>query len=190
MVGIHKLVAVRRRILHGAAPGCALLALWLVSIGTMAGQQHPPGTVRPPVYHYTGLAVIDTQIATVVGENGVIARTTDGGATWTRQASGPAAILADVAFTTSDTGVVVGERGTILRTTDGGGTWTAVPSPTGETLNAVCLSGGGKALAVGDQGVVLRSTDLGATWSLDSAPRSVALRDVACRPSRCVTEAR
>jgi photosystem II stability/assembly factor-like uncharacterized protein len=51
---------------------------------------------------------------------GTILRTTDGGATWTSQASGTNNPLFGVAFTDANTGTAVGDGGTILRTTDGG----------------------------------------------------------------------
>ena len=57
-------------------------------------------------------------------ERGAILRTTDGGVTWTRQASGTTDFLNSVSFTDANTGTAVGRSGVILRTTDGGVTWT------------------------------------------------------------------
>jgi hypothetical protein len=65
-------------------------------------------------------ALIDANIATVVGSSGTILRTTDGGFTWTQQPSGTQAYLNAVSFTDASNGTAVGNNGTILRTTDGG----------------------------------------------------------------------
>jgi photosystem II stability/assembly factor-like uncharacterized protein len=55
-----------------------------------------------------------------VGVGGTIVRTTDGGATWTPQASGTTNILHGVSFVDANTGTAVGDSGTILRTDTGG----------------------------------------------------------------------
>src|SRR5215472_14149316 len=73
----------------------------------------------------------DTMVA--VGDLGTIVRTTDGGATWKRIASGTTAGLLAVSFPDIDTGFAVGSQGTILRTLDGGATWTLLASPTTAT---------------------------------------------------------
>ena len=58
---------------------------------------------------------------TVVGTEGTIFRTTDGGTTWVTQTSGTTNDLHGVSFTDGNNGTVVGDDGTILRTTNGGG---------------------------------------------------------------------
>jgi photosystem II stability/assembly factor-like uncharacterized protein len=61
-----------------------------------------------------------------VGENGSILHTSDGGGTWSLQASGTKNVLLGVAFTSALTGWAVGFGGTILHTTDGGASWVPV----------------------------------------------------------------
>jgi len=51
---------------------------------------------------------------------GIILRTTDGGASWTRQFGGAFWPLTAAAFLDAQTGTVVGLWGTILHTTTGG----------------------------------------------------------------------
>ena len=53
---------------------------------------------------------------------GLIVRTTDAAATWTRKVIGTT--IYGVSFTDPNTGTAVGSHGTILRTFDGGVTWT------------------------------------------------------------------
>lgn len=64
-------------------------------------------------------------------QRAVIAKTIDGGATWTRQfdsVAGRRYGLSDIAFMDADSGLAVGGVGTVLRTTDGGGHWAEEPT--------------------------------------------------------------
>src|SRR5262245_11276856 len=74
--------------------------------------------------------------ARVVGEDGTILATDDGGATWTLRETGTTARLRAVSFAGS-TGWAVGDSGTILKTEDGGTTWTAQESGVSVTLRGV-----------------------------------------------------
>ena len=56
----------------------------------------------------------DTNIGTAVGYGGIIIHTTDGGSTWTQQASGTTEILTDVSFTDINTWTIVGYYGTLF----------------------------------------------------------------------------
>ena len=67
-----------------------------------------------------GASFVDANTGTVVGEYGTIVRTTDGGNSWTIQASGTTQTLWAVSFTDANNGTAVGEDGTIVGTTDGG----------------------------------------------------------------------
>ena len=64
---------------------------------------------------------------------GTMLMTSDGGATWTRQGVGAAALqgikLVDVKAVDSRNVWAVGTEGRIVRTTDGGVTWNAVTTP-------------------------------------------------------------
>jgi hypothetical protein len=113
------------------------------------------------------ISFTDVNIGTVVGHNGTILRTTDGGAIWTAQPSGTLAALRGAFFSQAGTGVVVGDSGTILRTTDGGLTWIHQLSGTAEDLNGVCFAHADCGTAVGKGGAILRTTTGGVTWIRD-----------------------
>src|SRR5262249_38284658 len=122
--------------------------------------------------------------ATVVGSQGIILRSTDGGETWTPQSSGTQVGLGDVSFVDANTGTAVGGQ-TILRTTDGGETWKrhsipAIPPPMGcsglgpPALTGVSFANADLGLAVGicpagpypyTNHLVFRTTDGGDTWT-------------------------
>src|SRR4030095_16128196 len=65
-----------------------------------------------------GASFVDANTGTVVGENGTIVRTTDGGNSWTVQASGTTQTLWAVSFADINNGTAVGEGGVIVGTTD------------------------------------------------------------------------
>lgn len=106
------------------------------------------------------VAFSDPQSGWVVGHEGTILRTTDGGATWQTQElldwkghdkprlSGVAAIDATHA-------VVVGEFGVVAATADGGATWPIVSSNELPTLTAVAMHGD-TGFAVGLNGALIR----------------------------------
>src|SRR5438270_11745259 len=116
-----------------------------------------------------GASFVDANTGTVVGENGTIVRTTDGGNTWTIQASGTTQTLWAVSFTDANHGTAVGEAGTIVGTTDGGDHWVTQPSGTTFQLRGVSYSDTNNGAAVGDSGTILRTTDGGNTWDPQSS---------------------
>ena len=81
---------------------------------------------------------IDTQTGFLVGGDGNIIKTTDGGNTWTNIYSGVVENLRDIVFVNATTGFVVGDFGRILKTDDHGETWRKTNSGTQE--NIYCIS--------------------------------------------------
>ena len=111
----------------------------------------------------TAVAISNESVATVVG-NGIIARTTDGGFTWSKQVSN-AFGMRSVAFWGSDLGVAVGDGGALMRTTNGGATWTQQVSSTTSSLKGVWTPNGTTFFAVGVGGAVVTSNNGGSTWT-------------------------
>ena len=87
--------------------------------------------------------------------DGFVARTGDGGRTWTRLDADTGKFLYDVAFSDALNGWAVGSYGQTMRSADGGATWTIHPAPTEFTLRAVAHSASGAAWAVGEGGTIL-----------------------------------
>ncbi|MBI4548082.1 MAG: putative Ig domain-containing protein [Ignavibacteriae bacterium] len=112
-----------------------------------------------------GVSFTDPNVGTVVGHQGTILRTTNGGVVWTSQTSGTTEHLEGVSFVSSLTGTAVGEQGTILRTTNGGGTWVSQSSGTTKKLEAVVFLDANIGTTVGDGGTILRTTNGGLTWT-------------------------
>jgi photosystem II stability/assembly factor-like uncharacterized protein len=78
-----------------------------------------------------GVAAIDANTAYAVGSGGFIAKTVDGGTTWTQQTSGTSLRLSDIeCASTSVCYVSIRESADGgLKTTDGGSTWTSLGVP-------------------------------------------------------------
>ncbi len=92
----------------------------------------------------------------VVGNNGTILKTINGGEAWAAQPSGTTANLRDVHFVNASRGWAVGNGGVILTTTDGGATWVAEPSGVTANLRSVFFVNETTGFAVGDNGTILK----------------------------------
>jgi subtilisin family serine protease len=103
----------------------------------------------------------------VVGRDGVILATTDGGATWNAQSSGTTERLRGVAFSDAAHGWAAGYGGVILVTSNGGATWSAQSSGTPVDLEAVAFSDATRGWVVGG-GTILSTTNGGGAWSAQS----------------------
>jgi len=134
--------------------------------------QQPQGDTLNSVYFF------DATIGIVVGNNGTILRTLNGGAYWTAQPSGTMSDLNDVTFADRNNGTVVGSDGTILHTTDAGVNWSPQSSGTNLKLNAVSFWDRDNGVAVGDFGMILCTTDGGTNWHTRPSTTKEYLRDV------------
>jgi photosystem II stability/assembly factor-like uncharacterized protein len=108
---------------------------------------------------------IDAREGWVVGQFGSIYHTTDGGRSWTAQATPTTQHLYGVAFADAKNGWAVGRGGEIVHTGDGGAHWTEQQSNTKKHLFKVCFLDPQEGWAVGDWGVALHTSDGGATWT-------------------------
>ena len=111
--------------------------------------------------------------ATLVGQDGMILRTEDGGMNWTALTSGITNMLNSNDFVNyvNDNGevinmhIAVGENGVILKSLDNGTTWQQMPSGTFNHLNDVTIYTPNNILVCGDSATLLRSSDFGETWT-------------------------
>ncbi len=128
---------------------------------------------------------ISQSIGIVVGANGTIYRTTDGGQSWTPVNSGlsgdPKSDLHNIHFTSDNTGYIVGSNGTILMTIDGGQSWTLQDTGGADgNLYSVHFPNAGSNVgyAVGTSGTILATNDYGITWSDISLNSPINFDDV------------
>ena len=106
------------------------------------------------------------------GDNGSLARTVDGGKTWTRGNVATSEDVFDVSFPSNEIGFALDVAGGLFRTDDGGATWRTLDTGTTARPSAVLASSANVAVLVGPTGI-RRSSDGGATFTAVSG-RAVA----------------
>ncbi|MBC8071488.1 MAG: hypothetical protein IAG13_24385, partial [Deltaproteobacteria bacterium] len=118
------------------------------------------------------------EIAVVVGSEGYLAMSHDGGTSWQPQLLPTVRDLFAVRLSfQGDTVIAVGEAGTVVRIDDGGTTARELLDPS-LALRGVHLHAQGAGHAVGDAGTVLFTTDLGLSWQPLDADTDAVLRGV------------
>ena len=101
-----------------------------------------------------GVSFSNSNSGIIVGNDGVILRTDDGGAQWNTLISPTQAILYDVSMLSSQEATTVGSSGTILRTFDGGQTWvrqSVPPAAQSATLWKVFVFPNNSAVCLGNE---------------------------------------
>jgi len=105
-----------------------------------------------------------TDVAVVVGAEGFVARTDDGGATWSAVSVPTIRDLWAVRVShDGDELVAVGDAGVVVRVDDAGATAEELLDPA-LSLRAVHIHGEGAGHTVGDAGTALVTADFGASW--------------------------
>jgi photosystem II stability/assembly factor-like uncharacterized protein len=120
------------------------------------------------VDHRTEFTLWDVSFAdslhgSIVGDYGVIMRSTDGGRSWTQRLSSDQFAFRNIYYINDSIAVASGFRGTFHRSTDAGATWTRIPLPDEKTYPGMSVVGNTVWLS-GENGNVLKSTDQGRTW--------------------------
>lgn len=140
-------------------------------------QRHRDSIVWTGAWYPRSVAFGDSDHGWTVGDDGLIAITTDGGKNWAlgghRGADGLLAVDApDAAHAWA-----VGERGKILAAL-ADGTWIVQQSGATGTLRAVSFVDTSSGCAVGDAGLIAITTDGGSHWATSTVGAGVSLRGV------------
>lgn len=113
-----------------------------------------------------------------VGNGGVILKSSDAGATWSRQV--PTTFNLNAVAFSGSTGFVVGANGTVLKSTNLGVTWSPViQSATSQTLRDVAMIDALHVWIVGNAGVLIGTDDGGASWTKIVTGTTSALNSIA-----------
>jgi photosystem II stability/assembly factor-like uncharacterized protein len=114
--------------------------------------------------HFSQVVTVGTALL-LVGESGTLARSDDGGATWTQLASPyPGSFFGAIAAKDGSV-VVYGMRGHIYRSGDVGATWQQVDLGTTASLNGGRQLPDGRILLVGNSGLLALSGDGGRSFA-------------------------
>jgi photosystem II stability/assembly factor-like uncharacterized protein len=135
-----------------------------------------------------GVRIPDSTIAYVVGDLGVILRSTNRGVNWvvirTPNQSQPNLNGICVVPPPGPPGytnfIAVGNSGTVIKSSNSGGNWSwlNVSINTTKNLNSVACISGGVFVVVGDSGAIYRTLDGGVTWENRSISVSVSLKKI------------
>lgn len=120
------------------------------------------------VYSTTGVmndVYFTTQLnGWMCGNNGVVMKTTNGGANWTSQSTGVTDSLLSIFFQNGNLGWACGTNGRIIATTNGGANWFNQPSGTSVKLNDVKFGSASIGAIAGANGTRLITSSGGAGW--------------------------
>ena len=112
----------------------------------------------------SSVCFVTADVGYIVGENGLIIKTINGGNNWTTQTSNTTNSLNSVLFINADTGFAVGDGGTILKTINGGTNWTNLTSGTANNLLTLFFVNANTGYIGGDAGLVLKTINSGLNW--------------------------
>jgi len=108
-----------------------------------------------------------------VGDNGIIAKTTDGGNNWFLQESNTNNRLWSVHFIDKLNGWICGDNGTILKTTDGGSHWANKYIFMDNTwFFSISATSENQCWATGRDGTIVHTSNGGTTWEFQDNPNS------------------
>jgi len=127
------------------------------------------GTVKDSITvgpHLYGIGYGNSNTGCLVGDSGIIYRTTNSGVNWASVTSPTTQSLNGVYFTATNTGYAVGNGGTVIKTTTGT-SWSAQSSGVTQNLNGVFFPSSSVGYAVGNGGTIRKSN--AATWSASTS---------------------
>lgn len=131
----------------------------------------------------SGVKFVSPQKGWIIGMEGTILYTEDGGNTWDIQESGTNQYLTSLFFIDEKTGWIVGTKGTILYTEDGGKKWVSQDSGSTNPLHKVFFINSKEGWIVGndvnkDEGFLLYTKDGGNKWEKQSPKRWLKIASV------------
>ena len=113
-----------------------------------------------------------------LGDNGPILMTSNGGGTWTSQAT--ATLMNAISCADASTCVAVGDSGVVMTTTNAGTSWSKTVQNGGNFLAGVSCPSATVCFAVGAIGSILATSNGGATWAAQTSGTGNDLFAVSC----------
>ena len=120
-------------------------------------------------WHISQVVAVGSSLL-LVGESGTLARSDDGGTTWTAITSPYVGSFFGAIGAPDGAILAFGMRGNVYRSTDLGATWTLMPIDTKAALNGGKTLSDGRVLLVGNSGLLAMSSDGGRTLNVHFAP--------------------
>lgn len=120
---------------------------------------------------------IDKLNGFIIGSNGLILKTVDGGESWRQIESGTNNLLCDIVLD-SNNGYCVGWSGEIIKTTDAGDHWKRLSPLTTNYLRRIKFADRENGFIIGGGGEIFKTTDAGANWAKVENSTSFGLYDM------------
>src|SRR5690606_11795611 len=119
-----------------------------------------PGVDVP---YFSDVYAITPETVLVVGANGTILKTIDGGETWIQKTSGTTQNLQEIQFPTPEIGFVRGSNGIFLKTNNGGETWISINAGFEDDFKYSCVNDNLIFAIIGNS--LLKSENGGESWN-------------------------
>lgn len=126
--------------------------------------------------NFYGIASVSPSSCWIVGNNGRVLHSADGGKNWQKQASGTVENLYAVTSVDEKRAWACGGGGTILHTEDGGETWIRQNTPLRHPIFRIQFVNAKVGYSCGYFGLILRTVDGGTTWEDKSIGEDMTLR--------------
>ncbi len=165
----------------GGSPTNSVAALTLDGGNSWIGRPTGTSSILSDVFF------LDDNTGWIVGDLGVLLKTTNGGWNWTSYSSGTNNRLTGIIFTNADNGIIIGRWGMIMRSTDGGESWFSQPSGTGNSFHDISFANENDGLIVGVGGTILKTTDGGVNWTSQASGTNNFLNGVSFIDSNIAT---
>ncbi|MBI3123567.1 MAG: T9SS type A sorting domain-containing protein [Ignavibacteriales bacterium] len=125
-------------------------------------------TISCPLKSLCRIFFLDRNIGWVIDNMGMIAKTNDGGNTWTIlpkiSNNGGQVFVTSIYFKNENRGWITTTHGDITQTYDGGISWNTEFLGQGKNLSSLLFSSPNIGWAVGGQGLIMKTTDGGIKW--------------------------
>ena len=177
------------RAIRCGVPALVLLVVAAIFVLPVAAAAAPAGasgeSLAKPWDSFFSVACLPSGKCYVVGAEGALLTSTDGGRNWERREIAERGDLSwfdlySIRFANDgQTGWIGGESGLILKTTDGGATWNPQASGTTENIFRVAVVDPQTAFACGSNGLLMGTTDGGAHWQLQTLKSGLIFLDIA-----------
>jgi photosystem II stability/assembly factor-like uncharacterized protein len=138
------------------------LALLMISLSLKADWQPQTSGTTENLY---SAYFINQNTGWVVGFNGKILFTSNGGLNWSSQTSGTAQTLFNVDFPSALNGFIIGSLNTFLKTTNGGLNWISLGVVNMTSTNDIDFIDNNTGYVCGADGDVSRTTNGGVNWT-------------------------
>ena len=137
------------------------------------------GSKTKPPFDLEAIYFTDKKNGWIVGSQGSMFKTENGGITWLKLSSETTVKLNAVQFVDIKTGWVVGENRTILKTTNGGKRWVLQNHDTFASFSDVNFINSQTGFVVGDFETILKTTNGGMNWEVKNIGDDKRLRALA-----------